>query len=182
MNRNFEIRLMGVAMFRPLQNLIRGIVAFFSNLFKPKKSEYFMEYADGKAPTLNDKAPVQSQKDSASSQSDVVTSVGKPEAQTMPTSPAAEATEATQEVSRKAKRFRGKAPEQAPAQHAEAPAPAVPLTAPAVAAKALNLPAPTVTFAPDYLNPAKNGASDRRRPGANMGSFLDMARQVNPSR
>lgn len=43
---------------------------------------------------------------------------------------------------------------------------------------ALNLPQPTVTtFAPNYLAP--NGSSNgRRRPGANMSSFLDMARQI----
>jgi hypothetical protein len=33
------------------------------------------------------------------------------------------------------------------------------------------------TFAPKYLNPATN-SSNRRRPGANMTSFLDMAKQV----
>jgi hypothetical protein len=46
---------------------------------------------------------------------------------------------------------------------------------------ALNLPQPTVTtFAPKYL--AANGSSNgRRRPGANMSSFLDMARQIKPA-
>ena len=33
------------------------------------------------------------------------------------------------------------------------------------------------TFAPKYLNPANNSTS-RRRPGANMTNFLDMANQV----
>ena len=43
---------------------------------------------------------------------------------------------------------------------------------------ALNLPQPTVTtFAPKYLAQA-GSANGRRRPGANMSSFLDMARQV----
>jgi DNA polymerase III gamma/tau subunit len=36
------------------------------------------------------------------------------------------------------------------------------------------------TFAPKYLNPA-NSSNGRRRPGPNMNTFLDMARQVKPS-
>jgi hypothetical protein len=34
------------------------------------------------------------------------------------------------------------------------------------------------TFAPKYLNPSSSTSNGRRRPGANMNSFLDMARQV----
>jgi hypothetical protein len=34
------------------------------------------------------------------------------------------------------------------------------------------------TFAPKYLTPSASGSNGRRRPGANMSSFLDMARQV----
>lgn len=37
------------------------------------------------------------------------------------------------------------------------------------------------TFAPKYLNPA-TASSNRRRPGANMSSFLDMANQVKPAK
>lgn len=58
--------------------------------------------------------------------------------------------------------------------------------APAAVATALNLPQPTVTqapkepaiktFADTYLLPL---ATPNRRPGANMSSFLEMARQVN---
>lgn len=36
------------------------------------------------------------------------------------------------------------------------------------------------TFAPEYLNPAKN-QTRRRRPGANMGSFMSMAKNVKVS-
>ncbi|MBW4578502.1 MAG: hypothetical protein KME42_02890 [Tildeniella nuda ZEHNDER 1965/U140] len=52
---------------------------------------------------------------------------------------------------------------------------------PVSANAALNLPQPTVTtFAPKYLAPTGN-SNGRRRPGANMSSFLDMARQVKTS-
>jgi hypothetical protein len=44
-------------------------------------------------------------------------------------------------------------------------------------ANALNLPQPKVTtFAPDYLVPTSTNG--RRRPGANMASYLNLARQV----
>lgn len=36
------------------------------------------------------------------------------------------------------------------------------------------------TFAPEYLNPARN-QTRRRRPGANMGSFMSMAKNVKVS-
>ena len=56
-----------------------------------------------------------------------------------------------------------------------------PAPKPAGANAALNLPQPTVTtFAPKYLAPS-GSSNGRRRPGANMSSFLDMARQVKTS-
>ncbi|WP_421657885.1 hypothetical protein [Leptothermofonsia sp. ETS-13] len=57
--------------------------------------------------------------------------------------------------------------------------PAEPMKAsePVAVAKGLNLPQPTVTtFATDYL--LTNSSNGRRRPGANMASYLDMARKV----
>ncbi|XHX76971.1 MAG: hypothetical protein RBJ76_21410 [Stenomitos frigidus ULC029] len=67
-----------------------------------------------------------------------------------------------------------------PSKQIKTPVAAEPKTAPkpVAANAALNLPQPTVTtFAPKYL--AANGSSNgRRRPGANMSSFLDMARQI----
>jgi hypothetical protein len=57
-----------------------------------------------------------------------------------------------------------------PAEPAKAPEPVA-------VAKALNMPQPTVTtFATDYL--LTNSSNGRRRPGANMASYLDMARKV----
>ncbi len=67
---------------------------------------------------------------------------------------------------------------------APAPAPAKP-SQPAVAAPSpkpepAKAPALAGGFASNYSLPTVT--SSRRRPGANMNSFLDMARQVNPSR
>ncbi|MBW4538344.1 MAG: hypothetical protein KME43_04265 [Myxacorys chilensis ATA2-1-KO14] len=50
---------------------------------------------------------------------------------------------------------------------------------PAPANVALNMPKPTVSFASEYLAPKPT--STRRRPGANMNSFLEMAKNVKPS-
>lgn len=50
---------------------------------------------------------------------------------------------------------------------------------PAPANVSLNMPKPKVTFATDYLAPKPT--STRRRPGANMSSFIEMAKSVKPS-
>jgi hypothetical protein len=50
---------------------------------------------------------------------------------------------------------------------------------PVAATPVKSQPEPAKTFAPQYL--ASAGSNGRRRPGANMSSFLDMARQVKPS-
>ncbi|UBF25856.1 hypothetical protein K9N68_30655 [Kovacikia minuta CCNUW1] len=66
-----------------------------------------------------------------------------------------------------------KKPEPVAAAKAEAPKKPEPVAA----AKALNLPEPKVTnFATDYLLPTSTNG--RRRPGANMASYLNLARQV----
>ncbi|MGA9383215.1 MAG: hypothetical protein WBV73_31005 [Phormidium sp.] len=64
------------------------------------------------------------------------------------------------------------------------PAPAAkpepaPTPAPVAATKQKSQPEAEKTFAPKYLT--STGSNSRRRPGANMSSFLEMARQVKPS-
>lgn len=65
----------------------------------------------------------------------------------------------------------------APAPKAE-PTP-TPAPAPVAAVQQKSQAEPEKTFAPKYL--ASTGSNGRRRPGANMSSFLEMARQVKPS-
>ncbi|MEH2069589.1 MAG: hypothetical protein V7K47_15740 [Nostoc sp.] len=48
----------------------------------------------------------------------------------------------------------------------------------AAAAKVLKEQPTETTFAPKYLAPSSNISNGRRRPGANMSAYLDMARQV----
>ncbi len=81
----------------------------------------------------------------------------------------------------------------APAPKKEAPTPvAEPEPTPAPAAvtpvlNPLNLPAPTVTISPEPLTATPEAPTipfvqfARRRPGANMKGFLDMAKQVKTS-
>lgn len=48
----------------------------------------------------------------------------------------------------------------------------------AAAAKVVKEQPTETTFAPKYLAPSANGSNGRRRPGANMNSYLELARQV----
>jgi hypothetical protein len=97
-------------------------------------------------------------------------------------SQATEPTEAPAAATKKSGKKSSKRAEQLAAAKAEAETnnkSAEPARAlqPAAAAKALNLPQPAVTnFATDYLLPTSTNG--RRRPGANMASYLDMARSV----
>lgn len=57
---------------------------------------------------------------------------------------------------------------------------ATPKATPAATSKALNLPQPTVTTSTaENTAPAYSQFGPRRRPGANMKSFLDMAKTAN---
>ncbi|MFN6471574.1 MAG: hypothetical protein RMY36_018140 [Nostoc sp. SerVER01] len=48
----------------------------------------------------------------------------------------------------------------------------------AAAAKVIKEQPTETTFAPKYLAPSANGSNGRRRPGANMNAYLELARQV----
>ncbi len=48
----------------------------------------------------------------------------------------------------------------------------------ALAAKVLKEEPKETTFAPKYLAPSATSSNGRRRPGANMSAYLDMARQI----
>ncbi|MEH2139163.1 hypothetical protein [Nostoc sp.] len=52
----------------------------------------------------------------------------------------------------------------------------------AAAAKVLKEEPKETTFAPKYLAPSVTSSNGRRRPGANMSAYLDMARQIKPSK
>ncbi|MBD2182766.1 hypothetical protein H6S82_06535 [Planktothrix sp. FACHB-1355] len=74
------------------------------------------------------------------------------------------------------------APKPQPAKAEAAPKPeAVKAAAPVAKANAKSEPQAPSTFAPNYLL-TLSSTNGRRRPGANMSSFLDMARQVKTSK
>jgi hypothetical protein len=134
------------------KNLIGGVFGFIGGLFGGKKTKdgFFMELEE--APTA---AP---------------TAVATPEA------PAASAKATKQSIkaektAAKAEKTAAKA-EKAAAKAAVAAAE----SAPAPAANPLNLPEPTISFAEANRLPTP---TPRRRPGANMGSYLNMAKGMN---
>ncbi|WP_232317163.1 hypothetical protein, partial [Anabaena sp. CA = ATCC 33047] len=67
---------------------------------------------------------------------------------------------------------------QAPAKNGKAESAPAPAPAPAPAASTKTTAPTETTFAPKYLAPSASISNGRRRPGANMSSYLDMASQV----
>ena len=159
--------------FNFLKSLFSGIFSIFSkkksdSADQPKarrdpKSKYFMELDEAKA-LITDAARPTVQKSEAKAEA--------PAASPEPTSKPAPAASKAETVAAPAK-----ADPQPAKTKAEPKAEPAKQPEPVAVANALNLPQPTVTFAPTYLAPTAS-SNGRRRPGANMASFLDMARQV----
>ncbi|MBW4690243.1 MAG: hypothetical protein KME27_00590 [Lyngbya sp. HA4199-MV5] len=153
-----------------LKNLLSGLSSFVGGLFskkekaaiagteskprKAKNSGYFLELDDAKGIGNSVAAPAKAAVAAVKSE------VGKATAKPEPAKVEAAKPTQTTKVAATAEKVEPK---------------------PAAANAALNLPQPTVTtFAPNYLAPT-GSSNGRRRPGANMSSFLDMARQVKTS-
>ncbi|MBU7585447.1 MAG: hypothetical protein KAF91_21580 [Nostoc sp. TH1S01] len=146
-------------MFGFIKNLIAGILGFFTGLLggKKKNGGYYLQLDESGAEVKPAPAPQPAE-------------APKPAATSNGTKATAEAPEPAKKPAPAAKAVKAKA-----SQNGKA-APTEPAKAPATAVAAKKEPAIT-TFAPKYLAPS--GASNgRRRPGANMSSFLDMASQV----
>jgi hypothetical protein len=136
-------------MFGFIKKLITGIIGFITGLLPGSKNDgYYLQLKE----TGTGSAPVESQPAVAKSNGTKAKAAETPKSEAAPTP-----VKATQETSQNGK---------------SAPAPA----APAASTKPAT---PTeTTFAPKYLIPSVSGSNGRRRPGANMNSYLDMARQV----
>ncbi|MGH1393076.1 MAG: hypothetical protein ACRAVC_03450 [Trichormus sp.] len=140
-------------MFGFIKKLITGIIGFITGLLPGSKNDgYYLQLEE----TGTGSAPVESQPAVAKSNGTKAKATETPKSEVAPTPEKAVKKEASQN---------GKS----------APAPA-PAPAPAASTKPAT---PTeTTFAPKYLIPSVSASNGRRRPGANMNSYLDMARQV----
>ena len=159
-------RIPGAVVMSGLINFIKSLFSGILGLFSKKKE------SSGEAPKLNTKKSsgyFLEAEDTAATSS-----------QTAPAAPAATSpTPAASEEKKPSKRAAQLAAAKAETAKATPAKPAATAKAaePVAVAQAFNLPKPTVTtFAPDYLLPTSTNG--RRRPGANMASFLDMAKQI----
>ncbi len=161
-----------------IKKIFGAIFGLIASLLKVvgvgKKSEYFLEIDDSQAnPSSNQSQPAENQAQSAKTE----------EVASSSPAPAAIATDAaSQNGSQPSPQPTAQASAQATAEQNEPIAVltqngATPQPMPVAAATESNADA---TFAPEYLNPAKN-QTRRRRPGANMGSFMSMAKNVKVS-
>lgn len=150
-----------------LMNVIKGLLGFIGGLFGGKKAVaestngkkgngYFLELDESRGASAPKTAPVAA----------VATE------QPMTVAPEASAAPAAKPSSRKEKLAALAATDQ-PAAPVATAAPAAPKAAPAAVAN----PIVEANFATKYLIPENTGT--RRRPGANMSSYLDMARKTN---
>jgi hypothetical protein len=147
-------------MFGFIKNLIAGILGFFTGLLRGKKGNggYYLQLDESAEPT-----PAPTPKPAATNGTKATAK--PPEAEKKP----APVAEGEKKPAPAAKAVKAKA-----SQNGKVATPE-PEKAPAAVAAVKKEPTET-TFAPKYLVPsATNG---RRRPGANMSSFLDMASQV----
>ncbi|MBD2727960.1 hypothetical protein H6G96_16930 [Nostoc sp. FACHB-892] len=166
-----------------IKNLISGILSFVTGLLRGKKSNgYFLELDEAKDAAKDAAKEVASNAkkvaETVSSNAKKVTGTAAPEA--------AEASKpaslnGTKTAAAKTKEKPAKNPKPADVtlvQTAEGLKVEPGKKAKAAAAKVLKEEPKETTFAPKYLAPSATSSNGRRRPGANMSAYLDMARQV----
>ncbi|MEA5623155.1 hypothetical protein [Nostoc sp. UHCC 0251] len=169
-----------------IKKLISGILGFVTGLLRGKKSNgYFLELDEAKDAAKDAAKEVTS---NAKKVAETVVSNAKKVTATV-TSEAPEAPEASKPASLNGTKTAAAKTKEKPAKN---PKPAdVTLVqtaeglkvepgkkAKAAAAKVLKEEPKETTFAPKYLAPSATSSNGRRRPGANMSAYLDMARQV----
>lgn len=160
------------------KNLIAGIVGFFTGFGKKAQAEgaavkpakkngngFYLELDEAKGAAPAVKAAVAA----------AATAVAeKIETKAEPKTEVKAASNGGKSSARTAKLEAAKAAATKPAEPAKAPDPAA-LIAAAVSSSSSKSQS-NGTFAPQYLVPTNNGT--RRRPGANMSTYMDMARKV----
>jgi hypothetical protein len=162
-------------MFGFIKNLIAGILGFLTGLLRGKKKNggYYLQLDESgeQTPALTPK-PAETPKPTATANGIKATATAvEPEKKPAPVAESEPKSEKKPAPAAKAKAVKAKA-----SQNGKV-APSEPAKAPAAVAAVKKEPTET-TFAPKYLAPAATTSNGRRRPGANMSSFLDMASQV----
>ena len=169
-------------MFDFIKNFFNGIIAFISGFFGSKKSQdnqlqpakaknkksggYFMQLDESES------QPETTPKSTASkSDAPEPSTKAKPQPAAAKAEPAPSKVEKTAETASKPEPVRVELVQGAEGLKAE------PVKQPVTTAASNGKPAASKTFATDYLIQPST-SSPRRRPGANMNSYLDMARQV----
>ncbi|YAF96036.1 MAG: hypothetical protein AB3A66_26530 [Nodularia sp. CChRGM 3473] len=159
-------------MFGFIKKLITGILGFITGLLPGKKSNgYYLELDEPAA----EKSPAAKPKEAspAVAAKPAATSNGTKAAAAVAVTGPVESASAKSNAPTTAKTAKASTLEAS--KNGKAPK-AEPATAPA-ATTSIKEPTET-TFAPKYLAPSATGSNGRRRPGANMSTYLDMARQV----
>jgi len=159
-----------------IKSLFGGIFGFIGGLFGGKKA------IDGSTPKAKKGNGYFLELDEAKTAPAASAPAAKPEAEQPMTVSQEAIAEASNNGSQPAKTSTRKeklaalaAADQPAAASATPTAPAAPQPVPVAVAN----PVAEANFATKYLIPANNGT--RRRPGANMSSYLDMARKMNPA-
>ncbi|MBN3895250.1 MAG: hypothetical protein HWQ41_08290 [Nostoc sp. NOS(2021)] len=178
-----------------IKKLISGIQGFFGAILgfvtgllpgKKKSNGYFLELDEAKDAAKDAAKEVASNaKKVAETVTSTVASNAKKVAETItseaPTPSKSDSLNGTKTAATKAKEKSAKNPKPADVQlvqTAEGLKVEPGKNAKAAAAKVLKEQPTETTFAPKYLAPSTTSSNGRRRPGANMSAYLDMARQV----
>ncbi|RCJ28285.1 hypothetical protein A6S26_12175 [Nostoc sp. ATCC 43529] len=145
--------------------LLGGILGFVTGLLPKKKASngYFLELDEATSGSRPAPQPPASNGKKAAKSATTEPPVASQPAK----SPDAAKTTKVAEPTKVEASQNGKAPK---AEPVKAPAPAAATKTPATPTE--------TTFAPKYLAPSASGSNGRRRPGANMNAYLELARQV----
>ncbi|MEH2079611.1 MAG: hypothetical protein V7K89_06250 [Nostoc sp.] len=172
-----------------IQGFFGGILGFITGLLPGKKSNgYFLELDEAKEAAKDAAQEVASNaKKVAETVTSTVASNAKKVAETIsseaPTASKPDSSNGTKTAATKtnAKEKSAKNPKPADVQLVQT-AEGVKIEPgnkeKAAAAKVLKEQPTETTFAPKYLAPSATSSNGRRRPGANMSAYLDMARQI----
>ncbi|TVP63609.1 MAG: hypothetical protein EA343_07815 [Nodularia sp. (in: Bacteria)] len=155
-------------MFGFIKNLIKGILGFITGLLPGKKGNgYYLQLDEPES----EKAPAAKPQEKEAS----------PAATANGTKAAASGAVNSPAVAPSAQSNAPTATKAEPSKNGKSPK-AEPVAAPAAKSNGKKPEPVETTFAPKYLAPSGSSSNGgRRRPGANMSSYLDMARQMKSS-